>query len=129
MIIAVDPDSAVPVYEQLRVQVVRMVTAGTLEPETRLPTIRQLAADLGVAKGTVSKSYELLEADGVIATRGRKGSFVCAPTPADPKEQVAGVSSAAETLVMVARQLGLARGDTLRAVESAWDQLSPSASR
>ncbi len=52
MIIAVDPDHPLPVYEQVREQVVRMVAAGTLQAGVRLPTIRQLAQDLGLAKGT-----------------------------------------------------------------------------
>lgn len=49
----VDSTLALPVYEQIREQVVRMVLAGTVEPGTRLPTIRQLANDLQLAKGPV----------------------------------------------------------------------------
>ena len=49
---------------------------GDLAPGTRLPTVRQLAADLGLAANTVARAYRELEADGVIATYGRKGTFV-----------------------------------------------------
>ena len=76
MIIAVDPNRALPVYEQVREQIKRMVASGTLQAGTRLPTIRQLATDLGLAKGTIERAYELLEADTVIEMRGREGSFV-----------------------------------------------------
>ena len=57
MILSVDPDRALPVYEQVREQIKRMVAAGTLQAGTRLPTIRQLAADLGLAKGTIERAY------------------------------------------------------------------------
>ena len=56
MMLRVDSTLPLPVYEQIREQVVRMVTAGTLTPGTRMPTIRQLASDLELAKGTVAKA-------------------------------------------------------------------------
>jgi len=123
MILAVDPDRALPVYEQIREQVVRMVAAGTLEPGVRLPTIRQLALDLGLAKGTVAKAYELLESDSVIETRGRKGSFVLEMQRATAHEQRTGLKEAADVLVVVARQLGADEDATVAAVRHAWSRL------
>jgi DNA-binding transcriptional regulator YhcF (GntR family) len=125
VIIAVDAGLALPVYEQVRQQVTRMAVTGTLEPGQRLPTIRQLAADLGLAKGTVAKAYELLEADRVIETRGRKGSFItdsaASAKPAE-KRQV-DLAQAAEALVVVARQLGVDLDATTEAVDDAWRRL------
>jgi DNA-binding transcriptional regulator YhcF (GntR family) len=69
----------VPPYEQLRQQIRDLVAAGTLHPGSRLPPIRQLAGDLGLATGTVARAYRELEADGVVATRGRHGTLVQAP--------------------------------------------------
>ena len=69
VILDVDPQSAVPPYEQLRAQVTGLVTTGGLPPGTRLPSIRQLAGDLGLAPGTVARAYRELEAAGVVATR------------------------------------------------------------
>lgn len=123
MIIAVDPDRALPVYEQVREQVARMVAAGTLGPGVQLPTIRQLAHDLGLAKGTVAKAYELLESDSVIETRGRKGSFVLETDPRPVAEQRAGLTDAADALVVVARQLGADEETALAAVRRAWARL------
>jgi DNA-binding transcriptional regulator YhcF (GntR family) len=122
MIIAVDPDHPLPVYEQVREQVARMVVAGTLKPGARLPTIRQLAADLGLAKGTVARAYELLESDAVIATRGRKGSFVLETEPASTRELRAGLDAAAEALVVAARQLGADEDAALDSVRRVWDR-------
>lgn len=62
VIVQVDPSSPVPVYEQIRAQIDMMIATGTLAEGTKLPTIRQLAGDLGVAKGTAAKAYQALVA-------------------------------------------------------------------
>jgi GntR family transcriptional regulator len=123
MILSVDPSRALPVYEQVREQIRRMVAAGTLQPGTRLPTIRQLAADLGLAKGTIERAYELLENDTVIERRGRNGSYVADMARSTAHEVTVGLEAAAEALVIVARQLGADEASTLRAVQSVWQQL------
>lgn len=125
MLLLVDPDTPLPVYEQLREQIVRMVAAGTLSPGHRLPTIRQLAVDLGLAKGTVAKAYELLEAESVIATRGRKGSFVLEPPTQTAAQRIDGLASPIDTLVVTARQLGASIDEVRAAVDAAWTRFSP----
>jgi GntR family transcriptional regulator len=79
VILEIDTNSTVAPYEQLRQQVTALVLAGGLAPGDRLPSIRQLANDLGVAGGTVARAYRELEADGVVATRGRHGTVVEGP--------------------------------------------------
>ena len=64
MIIDVDPSGAVPVYEQVRTQLAEMIVTGALPQGFRLPTIRQLAADLALAPGTIARVYRELEAEG-----------------------------------------------------------------
>ena len=61
MNIEVNTRSAVPHYEQIRSQVTRAVLTGSIAPGTRLPTIRQLAGDLGLATNTVARAYRELE--------------------------------------------------------------------
>ena len=122
MLLIVDPTSPLPVYEQIREQIVRMVSAGTLEAGHRLPTIRQLAADLGLAKGTVAKAYELLESDAVIDTRGRKGSFVLPSTRRASHDRTAGLAPPIDTLVVVARQLGSTLDEVQAELARAWDR-------
>lgn len=87
MIVAIDPKSPTPPFEQLRGQVVEQVRTGSLAAGTRLPTVRRLAEDLGVAPGTVARAYRELEADGLIETRGRNGTFI--RPQGDPGEQAA----------------------------------------
>jgi len=74
--ITVDPSAPEPPYEQVREQVRAQVETGALAPGTRLPTVRGLAADLGLATNTVARAYRELESLGVIETRGRAGSVV-----------------------------------------------------
>ena len=74
--IVIDTTSTVAPFEQLRSQLADAVSAGELVPGDRLPTVRRLAEELGVAPGTVARAYRDLESAGVIETRGRNGSFV-----------------------------------------------------
>ncbi|KQM82180.1 GntR family transcriptional regulator [Agromyces sp. Leaf222] len=86
--------SAAP-FEQLRRQVADGVADGSLAPGTRLPTVRALAADLELAVNTVAKAYRALEADHVIETRGRAGTFVSATgDPASQQAQLAAIAFA-----------------------------------
>ena len=115
--IDLDPHSAVPPYEQVRTQVARQVAAGQLLPGTRLPTVRQLSADLGLAVNTVARAYRALEADGVIATQGRRGTFVRSAAVADTP---AALEDAVRAYTTTARQLGLTCAEATRLVERAW---------
>ncbi len=74
--LALDPSSAVPVAEQIQVQVVDLVTTGALPAGRRLPPVRTLASTLGVAPGTVAKAYRALEQEGFVVTAGRNGTVV-----------------------------------------------------
>lgn len=74
--LTVDPRSPVPPFEQLRVQLLEQVQSGELAFGAKLPTVRRLAEDLGLAPGTVARTYRELEQNGIIQTRGRNGTFV-----------------------------------------------------
>ncbi len=71
-----DPASSLAPYEQVRRQLATGIDAGELSPGTRLPTVRRLADDLGVAPNTIARAYRELEATGRVATRGRNGTVV-----------------------------------------------------
>ncbi|MGN7250637.1 MULTISPECIES: GntR family transcriptional regulator [unclassified Arthrobacter] len=74
--ISVDLGSPTPPYEQIRLQVSALIAAGGLTAGTRLPAVRSLAADLGLAAGTVARAYKELEQSGLIETRRRNGTVV-----------------------------------------------------
>lgn len=76
MRISIDLNNPEPVFAQLMSQIRAGVQRGELKPGAPLPPIRQLANDLQLNPNTVAKAYSLLERDGVIDARGRRGSFV-----------------------------------------------------
>lgn len=111
----IDAGSSTPPFEQLRTQVRDAVSAGALTAGAKLPTVRALADELGLAVNTVARAYRELETDGLIETRGRAGSFV-APQ-GDAGQQQAQV--AAREFVDRARRLGLDDASALELVRAA----------
>ena len=74
----VDHEASVSLYEQLRTQIMEQVKSGALIAGTKLPPVRALATELGVAPYTVARVYRLLEQDGFLETHGRNGTVVSA---------------------------------------------------
>ncbi len=119
MIVEIDLDSQVPPYRQIRDQVATLVGEGALAEGFRLPPVRQLAADLDLAANTVARAYRELEGEGIIATRGRRGSFVRtsrAPVLPDPGPPL---DAAAADFAEQVRRLGVDTPAALRAVSRA----------
>jgi DNA-binding transcriptional regulator YhcF (GntR family) len=79
----VDITSATPPYEQIRAQVRDLIAADRLREGDRLPTVRALAAELGLAVNTVARAYRELEADGLVHTAGRAGTVVAPGSQSD----------------------------------------------
>ncbi|MEU7035868.1 GntR family transcriptional regulator [Streptomyces sp. NPDC046237] len=113
--ITVDTDSSTAPYEQLRAQIAERARSGAVPVGYKLPTVRGLAEELGLAANTVAKAYKSLEADGVIETRGRHGTFVAAA--GDAAARLA--ASAAATYAGEARRLGLTHEAASTAVTDA----------
>lgn len=74
--VSIDPGSPIPPFEQLRSQLERQIRGGALIAGHQLPTVRQLAADLALAKNTVARAYRALERDGLIVGDRRRGTVV-----------------------------------------------------
>ncbi|MEU5684939.1 GntR family transcriptional regulator [Streptomyces venezuelae] len=121
--VRVDTTSPVPPYEQIRAQLSALITTGRLPEGERLPPVRQLAADLGLAAGTVARAYRELEAASLIHTRRGAGTRV-APLPAGAspldQEQLAALAG---QFVTAARSLGADDAAALRAVREALDHV------
>ncbi|REE03907.1 GntR family transcriptional regulator [Citricoccus muralis] len=79
--IVLDLSSPVPPFEQLRARITALVDDGSLTPGSRLPSVRALAADLGIAVGTVARAYRELEAAGYVVSRRRHGTTVAEAPP------------------------------------------------
>jgi DNA-binding transcriptional regulator YhcF (GntR family) len=112
--IAVDPSSSSPPFEQVRRQLAARITDGTLPVGTRLPPVRALAADLGLAANTIARVYRELEAAGLVATHGRGGTLVAA----GPDDVADRLHTAAREYAAVAHELGADPERALRAVRA-----------
>lgn len=76
MILKIDFDSEIPIYVQIKNQVVEGIAKGELEEGEELPSVRGLADDIGVNMHTVNKAYSLLKDDGYIKIDRRRGAFI-----------------------------------------------------
>lgn len=111
--LVVDHDASEPPYEQLRRQITEVVDSGGLTPGEKLPPVRRLAEDLGLAANTVAKAYKELESRGVVATRGRAGTTVLG-AGADRAAR-----DAAAVYVTATLALGISEADALELVRQA----------
>jgi len=113
--VLVDQSAAKPLFDQLRTQIIDGIRDGKISPGVRLPTVRELAGQLGLAVNTVARAYRELESAGILETRGRFGTFVARVDPAD-----AAMATAAHTFASTARALGIDKADALKYVETAF---------
>lgn len=108
--------STVPLFEQLRLHVIRLADNGDLAPGTRLPAVRALAETLEVAPHTVARAYKELEAAGVVATKGRNGTVISAR---DGRADA--LSAAATTYAAVAKAQGATFAEAVKLLAAAYD--------
>ncbi|MGW0229957.1 GntR family transcriptional regulator [Actinopolymorpha singaporensis] len=116
----VDGNDPTPPYEQLRRQLANLIETGALTDGTRLPPVRQLAADLGLATGTVARTYRELETAGLVRSRRAAGTTVTAARPGlSSADQRARLEDLVATAVARARHLGASDAEIRAATESA----------
>ena len=123
--VTIDARSATAPFEQVRTQIASAVAEGELSPGTKLPTVRRLAADLGLAANTVARAYRELEGDAVIATHGRGGTFVRSDVLDEPAGHAGAADlarTAATEYVRTVRQLGLNSQEAARLVQNTWNE-------
>lgn len=115
MIITLSAEHGSPA-KQIHDQISGLITTGQLGTGERLPSVRQLAADLDVAPGTVAKAYRSLEADAMIVTRTGAGTRVSEQAALVPSA----VAQAARRLVSTSHREGLSLEETIRVLRTMW---------
>lgn len=120
MLLHLDFNSGVPIYQQIRNQIVLGIADGSLESGQRLPTIRALADEAGINMMTVSKAYQLLKQEGYIQTDRRSGATVA------PRQGAAGPSRdtlrGLRLLLSELRLAGLSREEILNLCAKLYDE-------
>ncbi len=120
MIVRIDDNSPIPPYRQLVDQMLALIAGGSLPVGQRLPPVRQLAADLGLANGTVARAYRLLEEADILETRGRQGSFVARQhQDLSETERLEVLRAKTTELIQAAATVGASATDVKEAVETA----------
>ncbi len=115
MDLTVDHSSVVPPFEQVRDGLAAAVRRGELAAGDRLPTVRALASDLGLASNTVARAYRELEEAGVVETRGRNGTFVAVHGSDQAMEAALATAAYARRL----RELGIGVAEAVALVRRA----------
>ena len=128
MILNFDFNSSVPLYMQLRNQVVIGIAEGRLQPGEKLPTIRALAEESGINMMTVSKAYQLLKQEGYILTDRRSGAVVAPREHAGESGRPETVSVPQETLAGLRLHLselrltGMSREEAMKLCEKLFEE-------
>lgn len=113
--ITVDTRSPMPPFEQVRAQLAAQIADGEIATGSRLPPVRRMADDLGLAVNTVARAYRELEAAGLVETRGRGGTVVTSAGDSARER----VRVAAETFAAIVHQAGINPDEAIRVVRSA----------
>jgi len=115
--VVVDAENGISPWRQVHDQIIHAITTGSLPRDARLPPIRQLSRDLGLASGTIARVYRELEAAGWVATARAKGTTVTGP--ADRPDPATLLHRAAAEYARHSRGLGATPDATVDAVRVA----------
>lgn len=121
--ITLNLNSEIPIYTQLRNQIVEALARGEVAPGEPLPTVRQLAEDLGINPMTVNKAYGELKHQGYLETNLKKGTLVKQRVTADP-DFLKKIEPRLRLLIAEAVLHGIPRADFLAAAEQIYSQFS-----
>jgi len=127
--LAIDRQGEAPVYEQVADQVRQRVAAGDLDPGTVLPSVRQLAGDLGVNLNTIARAYRLLENEGFLVIRDRAGVTVAAPAGKVDRSTRSRLLDQLRVSLARLRQAGMTPDELLRVVRREVEAMGPRSGR
>jgi GntR family transcriptional regulator len=124
MLFHVNPSSGVPIYLQIETQVKNAIAAGALKADQALPSVRKLAAELGINPTTAARAYQNLERDGVITTIPGGGTYVAENVPRFLKsEKLRRLQPYARQIAVEGVQLRLTDEEIVKAVQEELDRI------
>lgn len=129
MQIELDFQSPIPIYQQLRFQIMQLIATGRLAPGTSLPSVRKLGEDLGIHFHTVNKSYSLLKQDGYIISHRHNGMVVADTLPTLGENFLTSLEDQISPIVAEAFCAGIDRKDFLDWVSGIYRRMEIQAER
>jgi DNA-binding transcriptional regulator YhcF (GntR family) len=123
MLLSIEPDGPIPIYQQIRDRIVEAIADGELPAGSSLPATRQLAVDLGINFHTVNKAYDLLRQEGLLRIGRKSGAVVARDAASGPPRAGWEQDWAARlrTLLAEAAAQGLPADDIVRHCQGALD--------
>lgn len=121
MFLAIDFSSDIPIYEQIRREIIKALAQGDLAFGQSLPSVRQLGSDIGVNLHTVNKAYKLLEEDGIINMDRRYGSKIVDKTKDISESQMKKVKEELDFIIALAKIKNMQKSDLDRLVGNIWE--------
>lgn len=117
MIINLDYQSRIPIYEQIVLEIERYVALGILKPEEQIPPIREMATELGINPNTVKKAYSILETKGVIVTISTKGTYIAYDTKKIVDEKINSKISELKNIIGELEKLGISKDEIIKEIK------------
>lgn len=116
--ITIDDDSGIPIWLQLRNRLIYLITSGQFLAGDKLPTVREMAVELGINYNTVSKVYQDIERDGYILSRRGKGTFAADGYKKNEGAADNAADSLADDFIRQCREMGIPRQDIVGVVQA-----------
>lgn len=123
MFIKIDFESEMPIYEQLRRQIIKGIARGDLAKGEQLPSVRQLAEDIGINLHTVNKTYNILKEEGFLVIDRRKGAMVKDTMPLAEEEYIGYLHSEMEYIIANSYCRGITKEEFLKLCKAIYDGL------
>lgn len=122
--IQLDERSSKPLYEQIIEQFKLLVMRESLRPGDAIPSVRRLAAELGITPSTVAKAYQELERQGVIETIRAKGTFIAQEVEIrmDDKK-VLSLRNSLKSIALELRMMGYTREQVMELMAEAYEEI------
>ena len=118
----VNPRSKQPLYEQLVEQLRRQIVLGGMKAGAAMPSVRQLATELGINPNTIQKAYRRMEEEGMILSIPGKGSFVSDDLADMLTKQREDQRSKAKQMLQSCREMGLTKEEITQMVEEIYKE-------
>ena len=121
MFLEIDFSSDIPIYEQIRREIIKALARDDLSLGQSLPSVRQLAADIGVNLHTVNKAYKMLEEDGIISMDRRSGSKIVDKTMDISESQKEKIKEELDFIIALAKVKNIQKTDLDRLIGNIWE--------